>query len=264
MFFLFISNFIIFWGRKRQRSFVSNEPVQCHFLIWIIQQDISLRTVLLLSIFAAVDIAASAGFVMVRVIMVSKSFLWLLFSVPLFISSFFLFLFHFQLWPINDRACLCVCHINNNKILGTKLSNIMSVWEFPYGIYLFLIQQYLMRDHYFPRDMRMPIHSIEYNQLAAYVSLRLVSMKVRELNFLHFFQNQSFNCSLFLSHFFQYLTKLFDIRNKNWTENQTWKHGPIITVQYWCNRYIRFCDCYIFDFIKSLFGHLCRFILSSS
>ena len=35
------------------------------------QHDVSLKTVLLLAIFAAVDIAASAGFVMVRVIMVS-------------------------------------------------------------------------------------------------------------------------------------------------------------------------------------------------
>nr|XP_046914036.1 uncharacterized protein LOC124494810 [Dermatophagoides farinae] len=68
-------------------------------------QDISLKTVLLLAIFAAVDIAASAGFVMVRIIM------------------------------------------------------------------------YLMRDHYFPRDMRIPLHSLEYNQLPAHVALRLTSMK---------------------------------------------------------------------------------------
>ncbi|UXI21466.1 FAS-associated factor 2-like [Sarcoptes scabiei] len=68
-------------------------------------QDISLKTILLLAIFSAVDIAASAGFVMVRVIM------------------------------------------------------------------------YLMRDHYFPRDMRTPAFPIEYNQLAAYVGLRLTTMK---------------------------------------------------------------------------------------
>ncbi|KPM08754.1 hypothetical protein QR98_0072780 [Sarcoptes scabiei] len=36
-------------------------------------QDISLKTILLLAIFSAVDIAASAGFVMVRVIMVSSA-----------------------------------------------------------------------------------------------------------------------------------------------------------------------------------------------
>lgn len=40
-------------------------------LFFSLQQDVSLKTVLLLAIFAAVDIAASAGFVMVRVIMVS-------------------------------------------------------------------------------------------------------------------------------------------------------------------------------------------------
>ncbi|KAJ6223606.1 hypothetical protein RDWZM_002151 [Blomia tropicalis] len=67
--------------------------------------DVSLKTVLLLAIFAAVDIAASAGFVMVRVIM------------------------------------------------------------------------YVMRDYYFPRDMRTPVLSVEFNQLAAYTALRLVTLK---------------------------------------------------------------------------------------
>lgn len=37
----------------------------------ILQKDISLKSVLLLVIFAAVDIAASTGFIMVRIIMVS-------------------------------------------------------------------------------------------------------------------------------------------------------------------------------------------------
>lgn len=39
----------------------------------VLQGSVPLRTVLLLSIFAAVDIAASAGFVLLRVIMVSAS-----------------------------------------------------------------------------------------------------------------------------------------------------------------------------------------------
>lgn len=43
--------------------------------------------------------------------------------------------------------------------------------------------KYLMRDHYFPRDMRTPAFPIEYNQLAAYVGLRLTTMKVRQQSF---------------------------------------------------------------------------------
>ena len=39
--------------------------------------------------------------------------------------------------------------------------------------------QYVMRDHYFPRDMRAPVLSAEYNQLASYTALRLVTLKVR-------------------------------------------------------------------------------------
>lgn len=38
--------------------------------------------------------------------------------------------------------------------------------------------QYVMRDHYFPRDMRAPVLSAEFNQLAAYAALRLVTLKV--------------------------------------------------------------------------------------
>ncbi|OTF71865.1 hypothetical protein BLA29_006542 [Euroglyphus maynei] len=38
-----------------------------------------------------------------------------------------------------------------------------------------------MRDHYFPRDMRIPIHSLEYNQLSAHVALRLSSTGVIDI-----------------------------------------------------------------------------------
>ena len=39
-----------------------------------------------------------------------------------------------------------------------------------------------MRDYYFPRDMRAPVLSVEFNQLAAYAALRLVTLKVRLIN----------------------------------------------------------------------------------
>ena len=35
-----------------------------------------------------------------------------------------------------------------------------------------------MRDQYFPRDMRSPTLSVEFNQLAAYSALRLITLKV--------------------------------------------------------------------------------------
>ncbi|CAG2168325.1 unnamed protein product [Oppiella nova] len=68
-------------------------------------REVSLKTVLLLAVFAAVDIAASAGFVMVRVIM------------------------------------------------------------------------YAMRDHYFPKDMRIPSPGAEHDQMVAFTALRLATLK---------------------------------------------------------------------------------------
>ncbi|XP_042894620.1 uncharacterized protein [Parasteatoda tepidariorum] len=66
---------------------------------------VSLRTVLLLAVFAAVDVAASTGFILLRIIM------------------------------------------------------------------------YIRKDHLFPQDMRKPIPSLEFDQLAAYAALRLFSIQ---------------------------------------------------------------------------------------
>ncbi|XP_054157058.1 uncharacterized protein LOC128955415 [Oppia nitens] len=68
-------------------------------------RDVSLKSVLLLAVFAAVDIAASAGFVMVRVIM------------------------------------------------------------------------YALRDHYFPKDMRIPDSITESDQMVGFAALRLATLK---------------------------------------------------------------------------------------
>ncbi|CAL1270323.1 unnamed protein product [Larinioides sclopetarius] len=66
---------------------------------------VSLRTVLLLAVFAAVDVAASTGFILLRIIM------------------------------------------------------------------------YIRKDHLFPQEMRKPIPSLEYDQLAAYAALRLFTIQ---------------------------------------------------------------------------------------
>lgn len=42
----------------------------------------------------------------------------------------------------------------------------------------FAPEQYVMRDQYFPRDMRTPALTAEFNQLAAYSALRLITLKV--------------------------------------------------------------------------------------
>ncbi|GIY08905.1 dynein light chain 1, cytoplasmic [Caerostris extrusa] len=67
--------------------------------------SVSLRTVLLLAVFAAVDVAASTGFILLRIIM------------------------------------------------------------------------YIHKDHLFPQEMRKPIPSLEYDQLAAYAALRLFTIQ---------------------------------------------------------------------------------------
>ena len=48
----------------------AHQSILTSFRFRQLQRDVSLKTVLLLAVFAAIDIAASAGFVLVRLIMV--------------------------------------------------------------------------------------------------------------------------------------------------------------------------------------------------
>ena len=97
--------------------------------------------------------------------------------------------------------------------------------------------QYVMRDHYFPRDMRAPVLSAEYNQLAAYTALRMVTLKVRH------FSEMQINAHLLMA-----------------------KSSclPLVTVEHWCSGHFRICDRGIPHQPPCLLGHLRGGLLPSS
>lgn len=169
----------------QQELFLNLTSIFSYFFSFT-QQDITLKTVLLLAIFAAVDIAASAGFVMVRIIMV------------------------FILFELIDRFPFVWNEINPFVYsIWCVIIIFLVTWEYPYI-------------HWNIINYRLMLHFV-------YAVWRYLFIFI--------------NSSIFTFITFQIILN---------------------SVRYRCHRYIRICDCNIFNIITCIFGHLCRIILSKS